>query len=151
MKIYHHAYSVQFTVSNSHHPDGKDITAEKFEAALAERMKEITELKRWDVEVQLFDTFEVEAPLIDFTVIGFREATGQIWCGHVKAACKAEAFAAAAAEEECMTFVACIEGLFHEADILGFPGEGIVGAETVLSQPEVFGCSDVSNQHIGEW
>lgn len=143
MKTYNHAFTLAFSVGGSIHPDGEDVTAAQFEAAVTRRMRDLTENDEWSEAVGYpDDTYVEEVPKLDFTVIGFREESGQIWCGHVKALCKSSAFAAAAAEESTMTFVACLIGLHHEADLLGFPGEGVVDAETILIQPEVFGCSD---------
>lgn len=144
MKTYNHLFSLGFTVSGSTHPDAEDVTPSQFRSAVIKRLDQIgADKDEWFEAVgEPSDSYVEEPPLLDFTVIGFREESGQIWCGHVKALCKSSAFAAAAAEESTMTFVACLIGLHHEADLLGFPGEGVVDAETILIQPEVFGCSD---------
>lgn len=152
MKTYNHLFSLAFTVSGSTHPDAEDVTPSQFRAAVIKRLDQIgADKDEWFEAVgEPSDSYVEEPPLLDFTVIGFREESGQIWCGHVKAHCKSSAFAAAAREEETLTFVACMQGLHHEADTLGFPGEGVVDADTVLNQPDVFGRSDDANQDEGE-
>ena len=79
-----------------------------------------------------------------FTVIGFIEKTGQIACHHVIANNSMHAFAVVAAAEPEISMVVSFPGFVNEAGELTFPGEGIVGAETVMEQPEVFGLSPLS-------
>jgi hypothetical protein len=60
--------------------------------------------------------------LKNYTVIGFYESTEQ--------------------NDSDMSFVACLDGHIEEGSGVGFPGEGVVNAETVLEQPEIFGGND---------
>jgi len=76
--------------------------------------------------------------LVDYTVIGFFESNGQIWCDYVKAASGLHAFAVAAEQNESVTFTVAIRGIHSEDDSLVFPGTATVDAETVLQQPDVF-------------
>ena len=77
-----------------------------------------------------------------FTVIGFHESSGQLSCLHVVATDGLNAFAAAAQPTEAkgdFNMVAVMPGHISEEAGLEFPGEGLVTAETVLEQPDVFG------------
>lgn len=82
-----------------------------------------------------------------FTVIGYYQHTGQIFCWHVEAENSMHAFAVAGAEilelnGAEVTFTVCIEGKQTEQDdFLTFPGSGLVDSQTVRDQPEVFGES----------
>lgn len=75
-----------------------------------------------------------------FTVVAFIEDTGQIVCHHVHARDALNAFAAATSLDMTMTMVAALPGWLHEGEGVTFPGEGLVDAQTVLDQPEVFGA-----------
>lgn len=77
-----------------------------------------------------------------FTVIGYFESNGQSVSHHVEANNGIHAFFVLAQKEPCMTMVAALPGHLTEgAGDIVFPGEGVVDAETILEQPEVFGPS----------
>lgn len=78
-----------------------------------------------------------------FTVISFSDDTGQTLCDHVHALNGIHAFWVAASLRPTMTMVAALPGHLTEgAGDLIFPGSGLVAADTILSQPEVFGPSE---------
>lgn len=79
------------------------------------------------------------------TVLGFIENNGQIVMAHVTADDLQAAFLAAARKHPEATFVASLPGHLHESEGgkvehggIGFPGEGVVDAETILEQDDVF-------------
>lgn len=74
-----------------------------------------------------------------FTVIGFYESTGQIFSHHVKSGNIMGAFAVVASMDSDAMCVAAIEGALMEGESVAFVGDGLVCAETILEQPEVFG------------
>lgn len=78
---------------------------------------------------------------LPFTVICFDEDTRQINCFHVHATEPIKAFAAAVKQHPSrdLSFVVALPGHQSEGDALTFPGEGLVCAETVREQPDVFG------------
>ena len=75
-----------------------------------------------------------------FTVVGFYESTGQIFCHHVTAPDGLQAFRACAHELELgedALFVTAVEGPpLNEGEDIHFPGSGVVDAQTVLDQEE---------------
>jgi hypothetical protein len=75
----------------------------------------------------------------DFTVIGFYESTGQIFSHHVKSDSIMGAFAVVASMDCDAMPIAAIAGELHEGESVAFVGEGLVDAETILAQPDVFG------------
>lgn len=77
--------------------------------------------------------------LFNYTVIGVIEETGQIIAHHVAAKCSTSAFTAAAEKDPSLSMVVALPGHQREGKELTFPGEGMVDAETVLEQTEVFG------------
>lgn len=70
----------------------------------------------------------------EYAVIGSYGDTGQIFCHEVKSANAFAAFAVVAKDYETAEFIAAI-ALPAEIE---FPGEGVVCAQTVLEQPDVF-------------
>lgn len=81
------------------------------------------------------------AKLKSFMVICFDEDSRQINSFAAKAARGLEAFYAVAQEHpnRDLTFVVAVEGTHAAtARLLTYPGEGLVSAETVLEQPDVF-------------
>lgn len=74
-----------------------------------------------------------------FTVIGFYESNGQIFSHHVQANCAMGAFAVVASMDvDAMPLVA-LDGHQQEGKGVEFVGEGLVDAQTILEQPDVFG------------
>jgi len=73
-----------------------------------------------------------------FTVIGYYEETGEIFSHHVEAKNSQYAFFVTAEEHESAQFIVALEGHQMEGRHVEFPGAGVVDAETVLDQPEVF-------------
>ena len=142
MKTYNHAFTLAFSVGGSIHPNGEDVTAAQFEAALTRRMRDLTENDEWSEAVGFpDDTYVEEVPKLDFTVIAFQEDTGRFHCEYVKAASAYEAFSAAAEVDgnERLEFVVALPGIHKDDAGLIFPGSALVSATTVLEQPEVFG------------
>lgn len=78
--------------------------------------------------------------LLKFTVLALNENNGQIISHHVKAATAQNAFATAAAMDDALTFVATLPGWLTEDGSIEYPGSALVGAGTILEQPEVFGA-----------
>lgn len=78
-----------------------------------------------------------------FTVIGYYEESGQIFAHHVEANNSQHAFYVVAQEFPDACFVVAIKGHQCEEQSLTFPGEGVVDAETVLEQEDVFNSDDV--------
>jgi hypothetical protein len=78
----------------------------------------------------------------EFTVIGFYEESLQIFSHHVKAENSMTAFAVLSKQHSDAVFTAVIDSCLNEGEGIEFPGSSLVGAETVLSQPEVFGTGD---------
>jgi hypothetical protein len=76
-----------------------------------------------------------------FTVIGFYDATREIFCHHVMAGSPLNAFAVAAAKcAEGAEMVAVLPGHLTEGkDLIAFPGEALVDSDSVLEHSEVFG------------
>lgn len=76
-----------------------------------------------------------------FTVIGFHES-GKLFYEHVRAADGYHAFGQLMANKPGITAetVVAVEGHVTDEDVLTFPGESVVGSETILEQPEVFGA-----------
>jgi len=139
MKSFNHAYTVAFEVRGSSCPDGEDVTADKLQAALTDRIKNLMDSGEMLQAVGApYDTYE-EDKREPFTVIAFVEDTGQIVAHHVVADDASNAFQLAAEIDPTITFVAALPGHQREDKELFFPGEGLVDAETVLDQPEVFG------------
>lgn len=79
-----------------------------------------------------------------FTVIGVYEETGQIVSHHVTAKNDFNAFAVMAKREHGISMVAAIPGHLNEGSNITFPGVGLVGSDTILEQPEVFGTVEES-------
>lgn len=77
--------------------------------------------------------------LNDYTVIGYYESNGQIFCHHVKAGNIMGAFAVVASMDSDCIMVCAHLGKISEGESLAFPGEGVVDAETILEQPEIYG------------
>lgn len=92
-----------------------------------------------------------------FTVLGFYEGNNQIFSHHVEAKDSASAFAVVSKIYKEANFVAVLEGHISEGQGINFPGDSLVDAETVLSQPEVFGTGelqpfkDVDQESCIEW
>lgn len=140
MNTYNHIFSLGFSVSGSVHPKGEDVTPAQFRAGVDKRLKQLgLDEKEWSEAVGPAEDSYVETkPLLDFTVIGFREDTGSIFCEHVEALNEASAFYVAAKDNEHITFVAVVPGHQSEGVGISFPGSGVVDAFVVLEQPEVF-------------
>lgn len=143
MKIsaYNHLFSVAFSVTGSAHPKGEDVTPQQFRAAVLRRLEQLTDnADEWFEAVGApHDTFVETPDLLEFTVIGYREETGSIFCEHVEAHDDLSAFHVAAKDNEHITFVAVVPGHQSEGVGINFPGTGVVDASTVLEQREVFG------------
>jgi hypothetical protein len=76
-----------------------------------------------------------------FTVVGFYEESREIFCHRVMADNPLNAFAVAAAKcADGAEMVAVLSGHLTEGkDLITFPGEELVDADTVLDHSEVFG------------
>lgn len=69
-----------------------------------------------------------------YTVIGYEESNGQIFCDHVDAESGESAMSVVAEERPTSTLVVAVKGELSEQDgNLAFPGFGVVDAETYLS------------------
>jgi hypothetical protein len=92
-----------------------------------------------------------------FTVLGHYEGNDQIFSHHVEAIDSASAFAVVSKKHEEAIFVAVLDGHISEGQGINFPGDSLVDAETVLSQPEVFGTGElqqfsaVDQESLVEW
>ncbi|MGH8647121.1 MAG: hypothetical protein ACREX4_22765 [Gammaproteobacteria bacterium] len=75
-----------------------------------------------------------------FSVICFDENNNQLLCLHVQALSAMESFSVVAndAPERPFVMVASLDGHVTVGKGITFPGEGLVSAETVLEQPDVF-------------
>lgn len=74
-----------------------------------------------------------------YTVIYIHTDNGQICAEHVQAENAMAAFTVVAEENSVgVEFVVALEDHLCEGSELTFPGDGVVCAETVLEQPEVF-------------
>lgn len=93
----------------------------------------------------------------DFTVVGYFEDSREIFSLKVTAEDEISAFAVVAKKHDDACFVAVLAGHLEEGKGIDFPGSGVVDADTVLSQPDVFGTgeltpfSDLGNVEIVEW
>jgi hypothetical protein len=59
MKTYNHAYSIAFSVSNSTHPEGEDLTQEQLVSAILKRVADLIDNNEMREAVGLpFDTYE---------------------------------------------------------------------------------------------
>lgn len=141
MKTYNHAFRIAFSVSGSTSTDGSDITPVQFKSALENRIAELSKNSDEWIEAvgEPWDSYEEVPKLLEFTVIGFSEDNGGIFCEHVEAHDDLSAFQVAAKGNEHITFVAVVPGHQNQGVGINFPGPGIVDADTVLEQPEVFG------------
>jgi len=87
-----------------------------------------------------------------FTVVGYYESTGQIFCHHVTAPDAMQAFRACAHELELdddALFVTAIEGPpRNEGEDIHFPGSGVVDAQTVLDQEEFGPWPCITNHYM---
>lgn len=81
-----------------------------------------------------------EPPKIEYAVIGFYEDNNQIFCHHVSADSAMNAFAQVAAGGDGMQGEPVFVTALPVADTgrLEYPGEGLVYAETVREQGDVF-------------
>jgi hypothetical protein len=77
----------------------------------------------------------------NYTVIGYYASNNQIFAHAVNSDTQMGAFSVVASQYSDAVMVCVLEGDIHEGESLGFPGDGIVDAETILEQPEVFGGS----------
>lgn len=88
-----------------------------------------------------------------FTVVGFNEDNGQIVCLHVQASDGDHAFWLAAKINSTLSAVVALPG--HLSEVTGeltFPGESVVDAETITTQPEVY-CTALAQYRyvVGDW
>lgn len=73
-----------------------------------------------------------------FTVLGYYEESFQTFAHHVEAQNASQAFFKVACDFPDANFIVALNG-FHQEDVsLTFPGEGVVDAETVLEQEDIF-------------
>lgn len=79
-----------------------------------------------------------------FTVVAYHEGNRQIVCHQTEAIDGLQAFYAVAMENpgKDLCFVVALPGLRVEQNNIEFPGTALVGVETVLEQPEVFGVQE---------
>lgn len=77
-----------------------------------------------------------------YTVMGYYEDNGQIFAHHVEAQSTMGAFYECSKRpdvDDNTLFVVALPGELHEGDHFDMPGEGVVDADTVFNQPDVFG------------
>ncbi len=74
-----------------------------------------------------------------YTVCGYYDESGQIFCHHVYALNDCQATVAVATDHDDAVFTNIISGHVSEGDGIFFPGDSVVDASTVLCQPDVFG------------
>ena len=80
------------------------------------------------------------SPLKPFSVIGFYEESGQMFCHHVVSDNESNAFVLVANLFDDVMLICVLPKHVTEKDNdIQFAGESLVDADTVLSQPEVFG------------
>ncbi len=73
-----------------------------------------------------------------YTVIGYYDESGQIFSDHIVARSAMHAFRVVARQRCDAVLVTALDGHIMESEGVHFPGQGVVCAETVLEQPEVF-------------
>lgn len=73
-----------------------------------------------------------------FSVIGYYEENGQTFLDHVDATNGRVAMSVCASDRPDSTIVCALEGHVSEGAGIDFAGEGVVDAETILEQPDVF-------------
>ena len=85
-----------------------------------------------------------------FTVIASVANEGTLKVFHVQATDGMHSFSVVAKRDqsESLEFVVSVEGIHTETSSLTLPGEGIVCAETVLDQEDVFGPCDLSTPAV---
>jgi hypothetical protein len=95
-----------------------------------------------------------ETLMKDFTVIASVADEGTLVVRHVLATDSFHAFGVVANEEKDkgdsglrLEFLVALDGRQMEGETFALPGEGIVSAETVIEQDDVFGPSDQSHAH----
>lgn len=78
-----------------------------------------------------------------YTVVGHYSSTGQIFAEEVAARDGIHAFAVAASLlDSDAEFTVAMAGSVKEGEGAWYPGGSVVDADTILSQPEVFGTAD---------
>lgn len=77
-------------------------------------------------------------PTNDYSVFGFYEENGQSFLDHVQAKDEFGAMRVSAENRPTATILCAASGLMREGHGLEFAGEGVVDAETILEQSDVF-------------
>lgn len=81
---------------------------------------------------------ESEAQLDNFSVFGFYEESGQSFLDHVQAMNEFDAMRVSAESRPDATYLCAMAGLLRESAGVAFAGEGVVDAQTILEQSDVF-------------
>lgn len=81
-----------------------------------------------------------------FTVIGYEEKTGRICCDHVEANNPFQAFFVSAQKNASLSFISAHRGTLQESFEFDCPGEGVVDAETILQQEDVFNMPEPESE-----
>ncbi|WP_372997559.1 hypothetical protein [Marinobacter sp.] len=81
---------------------------------------------------------ESEEPLENYSVFGFYEETGQSFLDHVLAINEYDAMRVSAESRPDATYLCAMAGLLRESAGVAFAGEGVVDAQTILEQSDVF-------------
>ncbi|MBP8275354.1 MAG: hypothetical protein KAX55_00475 [Propionivibrio sp.] len=116
--------------------------------SLEEATEEVHGLMDYAFEVSndegRFKEFEVESSEpAEFAVIGYYEENGQVFCDHVTASDPFNAIAKSAAEREGdPAYIGALP--VEDTSRLEYAGEGVVFAETVREQSDVFPLDDDS-------
>ena len=81
---------------------------------------------------------ESEEPLENYSVFGFYEESGQSFLDHVQASNEYDAMRVSAESRPDATYLCAMAGLLRESAGVAFAGEGVVDAQTILEQSDVF-------------
>lgn len=74
----------------------------------------------------------------EFTVVGYIEESGQIFADFVVAENGLKAFRESAKERPLATFIVALKGHVAEGQGAIYAGSGVVAAETIMEQTDVF-------------
>lgn len=83
-------------------------------------------------------TPESDDPMENYSVFGFYEETGQSFLDHVQANNEFDAMRVSAESRPDATYLCAMAGLLRESTGVAFAGEGVVDAQTILEQSDVF-------------
>lgn len=83
-------------------------------------------------------TLEADESLENYSVFGFYEESGQSFLDHVQANNEHDAMRVSAESRPDATYLCAMAGLLRERAGVAFAGEGVVDAQTILEQSDVF-------------